>query len=440
MQKDSRIQTLFRSALCVLFIFLFAFPQPAAAYSVLSHEEIVDMAWTPRIQPLLLARFPGLTPDQLREAHSYAYGGCLIQDLGYYPFGNKFFSDLLHYVRTGDFVQALLQDAQTPDDLAFALGAFAHYTSDSVGHPYINRAVAMEHPKLRKKYGDVVTYEENPTAHIQTEFGFDVAEVAHERYSQDSYRNFIGFRVARPLLERAFLETYGFPLSELFKNEERAITTYRSAVSSLIPKMTKVALAAYGKQIERESPGFNHRKFTYRLRRTEFEREWGRDYSRPGWKTRFLAFLVRITPKIGPLRVLKPVMPNTQQQDEYIRSVNKTVDQYEHQLAALDMSLQNPQLVAAAAEPPLRLESKNLDTGDAIHFGQYRLADKTYKRLLDRYVEHDKAVLPEVVAHLAAFYSVPPAGDDKLKPEQIAKIHTELNLLKSREAGNPTKQ
>src|SRR5215472_15072854 len=106
------MQTTLRQTLCLLLILLFTLPQPAAAYSVLSHEEVVDMAWTPHIQPLLLARFPGLTPDQLREAHSYAYGGCLIQDLGYYPFGNKFFSDLLHYVRTGDFVQALLRDAQ----------------------------------------------------------------------------------------------------------------------------------------------------------------------------------------------------------------------------------------------------------------------------------------------------------------------------------------
>ncbi len=430
------MQTIFRPGLCVLLILLFALPQPAGAYSVLSHEEVVDMAWTPHIQPLLLARFPGLTPDQLREAHSYAYGGCLIQDLGYYPFGNKFFSDLLHYVRTGDFIQALLRDAQTPNDLAFALGALAHYTSDSVGHPYINRAVAMEHPKLRKKYGDVVTYEENPTAHIQTEFGFDVAEVAHQRYSQDSYHSFIGFRVARPLLERAFQETYGFPLSEMFKSEERAINTYRSAVSSLIPKMTKVAVAAYARQIEKESPGFDHRKFVYRLRRTEFEREWGSDYFRPSWKTRFLAFLVHIAPKIGPLRVLKPVMPNTQQQDEYIHSMNRTVDQYDRNLEHLAASWHNPQLVTDSAAEQLSLSSKNLDTGDAIHFGQYRLADKTYWRLLDRYTRHDGVVPSEVVEHLTAFYSVPPQGGDKIKPEQIAKIHADLELLKSRETGS----
>src|SRR6202521_5045457 len=61
----------------------------AFAYSVLTHEEIVDLLWTDAIQPLLLKRYPGLSEDQIREAHAYAYGGAVIQDLGYYPFGSR---------------------------------------------------------------------------------------------------------------------------------------------------------------------------------------------------------------------------------------------------------------------------------------------------------------------------------------------------------------
>ena len=34
------------------------------------------------IRPLLLKRFPGLTEYQITEAHAYAYGGAVIQDLG----------------------------------------------------------------------------------------------------------------------------------------------------------------------------------------------------------------------------------------------------------------------------------------------------------------------------------------------------------------------
>src|ERR1700743_121964 len=97
-----------------------------AGYSVLAHEAIIDAAWKDGIVPLLLSRFPYATPEELLEAHSYAYGGAIIQDLGYYPFGSKFFSDLTHYVRSGDFVLALLRDAQDLNEYAFALGAAAH--------------------------------------------------------------------------------------------------------------------------------------------------------------------------------------------------------------------------------------------------------------------------------------------------------------------------
>src|ERR1700689_963808 len=101
-------------------------PSDAAAYAVLAHEAIIDSAWDASIRPLLLKRFPNATPEQLKEAHGYAYGGDNIQGPGYYPHGNLFFSDLTHYVRTGDFVLALLRDAQDLDGYAFALGALAH--------------------------------------------------------------------------------------------------------------------------------------------------------------------------------------------------------------------------------------------------------------------------------------------------------------------------
>src|SRR5437660_6311008 len=127
-------------------------------YSVLTHEEIVDLLWTAEIRPLLLKRYPGLSEDQIREAHAYAYGGAVIQDLGYYPFGSKQFSNLVHYVRTGDFVHEMLLESADVNEYAFALGALAHYTSDITGHPAVNQSVAIEFPKLQRKYGKVVTY------------------------------------------------------------------------------------------------------------------------------------------------------------------------------------------------------------------------------------------------------------------------------------------
>ena len=198
-----------------------------SGYSVLTHEQVVDLMWKDHIQPLLLKRFPDATEQDLQKAHAYAYGGCVLQDMGYYPFGNKFFSDLVHYVRSGDFVEALLRDSSDLNEYAFALGALSHYASDNSGHPTINRVVALEFPKLKKKYGDTVTYADDPKAHIRTEFGFDMVQVAKNRYTSDRYHDMIGFEVSKPLLERAFLETYGLKLDDVFGSVDLAIGSYR---------------------------------------------------------------------------------------------------------------------------------------------------------------------------------------------------------------------
>ena len=111
-------------------LLLTASAPPAAAYSVLAHESNVDALWDRGIKPLLVRKFPKATANDLRDARAYAYGGSVIQDLGYYPFGNHFFTKLLHYVRSGDFVAAMIRDARSLNEFAFALGALAHYASE----------------------------------------------------------------------------------------------------------------------------------------------------------------------------------------------------------------------------------------------------------------------------------------------------------------------
>src|SRR5437867_166237 len=227
--------------IAILTFLLFCSPL-GNSYSVLTHEEIVDLLWKQKIQPLLLNRFPDATEEDLRKAHAYAYGGCVLQDMGYYPFGNKYFSDLVHYVRSGDFVAALIRDSSDLNEYAFALGALAHYASDVSGHPIINRITAIEFPSLAKKYGKEVTYANDPKAHIRTEFGFDMVQVAKNRYTSDSYHDFIGFEVSRPLLERAFFETYYLKLDDVFGDVDVAIGSYRRGVSKFVPEVTRVAL------------------------------------------------------------------------------------------------------------------------------------------------------------------------------------------------------
>ena len=359
--------------LCCLCALLLALSATSSAYSVLTHEEIIDLLWGQEIRPLLLERFPGASEEQLRQAHAYAYGGAVIQDLGYYPFGNDFFSDLAHYVRTGAFVENLVAEASNLNEFAFALGALAHYASDITGHPVaVNRAVPIEYPELRKKYGPVVTYAEGKTEHLKTEFGFDVLQVARHRYAPQSYHDFIGFEVATPVLERAFFDTYRIPLDNVLKHENLAVGTYRRSVSKLIPSMTRVALAWRKHQIVQEYHDFSRRKFLYNLSRAEYRKEWGANYheDKPGAGARVVAFLLRFIPKVGPLRGLAYKDPTPRTEDMYFKSVNATVDYY-------------GKLLRDLRARTLDLPDMDLDTGNPTVPGEYSLADDSYARLLD---------------------------------------------------------
>src|SRR5215475_8402819 len=310
--------------LLMTFCCIFLLSNASLGYSVLTHEFIIDSLWKEQIRSLLQNKFPGTTPEELKEAHAYAYGGSVIQDLGYYPFGHEYFSDLAHYVRTGDFVMNLLAEASNPKEYAFALGALAHYCSDLRGHPAVNRAVALAYPELAKKYGPEVTYEENHSAHLAVEFGFDVYQVAMNRFSFDDYHNFIGFEVAQAQLQRAFLKTYGFPLQEAIHEENLAIGTYRHSVSQTIPKMTKVALAMRGKTTSKES-ATTQQAIQYQLARADYETDFGKQYYKPGFGYRFEAALMKLIPPIGPAKKLHYKDPSPETEKLYIKSVNETI-------------------------------------------------------------------------------------------------------------------
>src|SRR5436305_13314883 len=291
-------------------LLLCCLPNVCSGYSILTHEEIIDLLWANQLKPLLHQKFPAATEEELRKAHAFAYGGCLIQDMGYYPFGHKMFSDLVHYVRSGDFVEAMLAEASDINEYAFALGSLAHYAADITGHPVVNAAVAQEFPKLREKFGPSVTYVEDTKAHIRTEFGFDVVQVAKQRYTSDSYHDFIGFEVAKPVLERAFLKTYGIKLSDVFGNLDLSIGSFRWSVSRAIPEMTRVALLTKKDELVKENPSFAKKKFLYNLKRSEYEKEFGKQYQKPGLGARIMAVIFKIIPKVGPFKAIAFKMPN----------------------------------------------------------------------------------------------------------------------------------
>ena len=392
---------------------------PCRAYSVLTHEAIIDVLWDTNIRSLLLKRFPDATPDELLKAHAYVYGGAIIQDIGYYPHGNKFFSDLAHYFRSGDFIVSLLRNSQTLNEYAFAIGALAHYAADNDGHRLAtNVAVPMLYPELKKKYGPAVTYEDNPMAHIKTEFAFDVLQVAKGHYAPDSYHNFVGFEVSLPVVERAFKETYGIELKSVISNEQRAANSYRSSVNGLIPKATRVAWNLKQNEIQKDEPGITRKKFLYNLSRASYEKEWGKDYQRPTASDKFLAFAIRILPKIGPLRILTFRTPTPEAQKLFENSFNLTVDRYRSLLNQL-------------GKGELQLPNDNFDVGEVTARGQYKLGDKTCAELLDRLARQRMAgVDQELKTQLLAFYATKDNSSTMKRHEKsAARLQQEIKEL-----------
>jgi hypothetical protein len=382
-----------------LFALIICVVTKCQAYSVLSHEALSDSAWDDAIKPLLLPRFPAASQEELKLAHGYAYGGAVIQDMGYYAFGSKLFSDLVHYVRTGDFIEALLRDSEDLNEYAFSLGALAHYAADNDGlRIATNLAVPILYPKLKKKYGKVVTYDQDPAVHLKTEFGFDVREVAKGRYAPDDYHDRIGFQVAKALLQRAFEQTYCLKFDSTFSDYDLALGTYRRGVSSVIPKMTKVAWQSKKDEIQKDNPGITRKQFLYHLSRASYRKEWNSKYRAPGFSERFLAFLIRVVPKIGPFRALSFRMPTPETEKLFMASFNAALQDYE--------KLARDQRVSGR----VTMENDNFDTGTVTKPGEYPLADKTYADLMDRLAkDHFAQVTPQLRSDLLAYYGNPGA-------------------------------
>ena len=381
----------------VLALVLVCVPSSSSAYSVLAHEALIDNAWSKQIVPLLTRRFPGSSIQELEEARAYAYGGSLIQDLGYYPFGSHFFSNLVHYVRSGDFVAALLRDAQTVDEYAFAVGALAHYVSDNAAHPTVNHAVPVIYPKLRAKYGDDVLFGDSPARHVMVEFSFDVLQVARAQFKSDAYQDLIGFEVARPLLERAFQETYGLTLKDLFGDVGLAIGTYRRAASQIIPDVTRVAWREKRDEILAATPDVAERDFVYTMTRQQYEDTFGTAYRKPGFFVRMIVAVFKIIPKFGPFKPLAFEPLTADMERAFLESFDASCERYGRLLGTL-------------RDGRLSLKDTDLDTGQVPRHGINTLADKTYDELVEKLQRKDAGTIsPALRRALSEHYDSPPS-------------------------------
>jgi hypothetical protein len=400
---------------------LILFPgSQAFAYSVLTHEAIIDSVWDSSIKGLLLERFPDATAEEMTKAHGYAYGGSILQDMGYCPFGSRFFSDLLHYVRSGDFILSLIRNSQDLNEYAFSLGALAHYAADNDGHRIaVNLAVPLLYPKLGLRFGKQVTYANDALSHIKTEFAFDVLQVAQGHYAPDGYHAFIGFEVARPVLERAFEETYGMKLDQVFTDVSLSIGSYRRSVSSSIPAMTRVAWQLKKSEIIKDAPSITRKKFLYNLSRASYKKSWGNEYQRPGFRSKLLTFVMRLMPRVGRSRAFAFRTPTPVVEKMFMASFNATLDRYRALLSAQKASR-------------LELPNQNFDVGEPTGAGTYKLSDDAYALLLDKLQGHYSGMPPDLRLDILAFYGDLSAPiSTKTDAGEWAKVVKELDELKA---------
>jgi hypothetical protein len=387
--------------------------RPAGAFGILTHEAIINASWEPVILPALKKRFPATPADSLKACITYTYGGAIMPDMGYFPGGSRLFSDIMHYVRTGDFVKALSDSAADVREYAFALGALAHYTADRYGHPLgVNPSVSLLFPDLRARYGNSVSYVEDPKAHARTEFGFDVLQTARGNYDVNAYRQFVDFRIAHSLLTRVFRATYSMEIDSLFKNFDRSARSFRWAIKEVLPQVTRQAWRSKSSEIRKLQPTAAERRFRYSMSRADFTTAYGTQFDRPGFRAHLIAFVLQALPKVGPLKILKPVIPTPEAEILFIKSFDIVTAQYRR-------------LVFARGET---LADVNYDTGEPAHAGKYAPADEAYTACLMHAYKRDWVdIRPDLKSTLVRYFkNMPP--DDKRSEELETALYSLRNL------------
>jgi hypothetical protein len=428
----------------VLLSLLCLAPLNAHAYSLLTHEQLIDLTWHDSIVPLLLSRYPNMTPAELEQARAYAYGGCVIQDIGYYPFGDRNFSNLTHYVRSGDFVVNLLRNAQNANELAFAIGALSHYIGDTYGHSEAtNLAVPVEFPKLQAKYGDTVNYAEGPHQHVQTEFAFDIDQISQHHLAPLTYLRHVGLKVPVRLVGVAFYQTYGLADFDQQHLRRVKVREYRFAVRTFIPRIAYAVTLLKRKHEPPEPDTADSREIEKEAAAAASTDGWDQyRTNKPRFVTRLLAGLIFILPKVGPLSLADVKGPQPETEKEYMHSLAQSVAGLRYALrrfTPLAQQLAAPTGAIALEQSfgpldPLHpLPNRDLDTGQVSRLGGYPLTDKTYYVLLHSIVRNPGLpTSPGIKRDIQAFFSSPnPPATPFWTAPRWSRVKADIALLKS---------
>ena len=448
-----------RAILAILLLLALPWQRRAEAYSLLTHEQLIDLAWQDSIVPLLLSRYPDLTPAQLEEARAYAYGGCVIQDIGYYPYGDMVYSNLTHYVRAGDFVVSLFRNAENANELAFAVGALSHYIGDTIGHPgATNTAVPVQFPGLRAKFGPVVNYAQGRHQHVQVEFGFDIDEIAHHRVAPLQYLRHIGLQVSVRQLAVAYYQTYG--ITEDFSGTHKRrfnVSGYRFAVRSFIPRIAYAVTLLHRNHEAAEANSPERVEMDREVSAMALENNWQAYRRKAGIGTYALAGFIFIVPKIGPLKLVAIKDPTPATEANYLHSVVLSVAALRQRLAsftppasrrsatgnAISKSSEAPlpsrqplpigsatgQVPHPVRDPQHPLPNRDLDTGYAVQPGGYSLTDSTYADLLHRLTRTPELPIPPGIKEDIEIYYANPAAPITTKKDASAWAQVQADLV-----------
>ena len=398
-----------------------ASPWYVNGFSVLTHEALIDAAWEKSILPLLLKKYPGSSADQIKQARAYVYGGAVAPDMGYYPFGSALYTDLVHYSRSGDFVEMLLKEANNLNEFAFAVGFLCHYNADNYGHPMAtNRSVPLVYPREKKKFGNEVTYAEDKISHMRMEFGFDVLQTARGNYATQGYHDYIGFKVDTSVLCRAFLKTYGLDLQAIFGHHlQLSVETFRWTINNVFPIITRAAWAAKKGDILKENPTATSKSFSWKMHKKEYNKEFGSGYKRPGIFATAFSFFVRVLPKVGPARSLKFKTPTPQAEKYFIQSFDTVLVHY-----ALDLNELKYEKIGLA--------DLDFDTGKKTAACEYPLADDTYNKLLLKLdKEHFKNINAPIKQNIITYYGVRNIGNTAKMSRKCRRLADALKDLQS---------
>jgi hypothetical protein len=267
------------------------------------------------------------------------------------------------------------------------------------------------------KFGKSITYADDPSSHTKTEFGFDVFQSAKGRYASAAFKEFIGFQVAKPVLQRAFEDTYGMRIEQVFLDLDLALGSYRRAVGTVLPALTRVAWQIKGPEIRKDAPGMTRKKFLYNLSRSSYEKNWGATYQRPGIRSKILTGFFRIVPRVGPFKALafQRLTPETEQL--YMAGFNASIDRYRELLAGV------------GGGRPI-LPNDNIDVGEVTKAGKYKLADDAYAKLLHKLDGHYLDMPQDLRSDILGFYqdlSLPIAT--KANEADWARLQAELTHL-----------